>query len=168
MTTKDYLDLAQLVALIAAALYFLVKLAQGWLIVNVSLEGDIERRQVSAIEDALAVMVTVTKGSIGSLRIQEALVRVPAALDPDSVKPLPGARRLVLDPERKHAVDASWAQEGEGSYRLPPGESTIWSVDFRVPRAAVCSVDVVITGVQWPGSFPAQWRCSLVSLPSIP
>jgi hypothetical protein len=164
VTIKDLLDLAQLVALVLAAAFFAVKLAQGWLIVNVSLAGTVERAPVSDTEDALAVSITVTKGSIGSLRVQEALVRVPAALG-EQVKPLVGAQRLLLDPTSSHTVDRTWIDRGQRTYRLPPGESTTWSVDFRVPRGTVCAVEAVVTGLQPPGTVPAQWRCSLVSVP---
>jgi len=95
VTIQDFLYLAQLIALVAAAIFFAIKLAQGWLIVNLSLDAAVQRTTVSPTEDALAVRITVTKGAIGSLRVKEALVRVPASLD-EQIKPLVGAQVSTL------------------------------------------------------------------------
>jgi hypothetical protein len=69
------LEWAQLAALLLAGLYFIVKLAQGWLMVNLSLSVESERcgRRDGETDD-LAISVHLTKGGNGSVRIYDALL----------------------------------------------------------------------------------------------
>ena len=56
------LNWAQLAALIAAGVFFALKLGRGWLMVNVSLAGATERRSRGDGRDDLGISITVTKG----------------------------------------------------------------------------------------------------------
>jgi hypothetical protein len=154
---------AQFAALIAAALFFLFKLAQGWFTVNLSLSGSLDRRAIGG-QDDLAVAVTLTKGAWGSVRVHETAVRVSWE-DGECTTRLLGDRRLLIA-DRGKSIAPGWQPlHGRGSaYRLPPGEGTTWSCHLLVPTDRTCLIEVVVLGIQWPSMHPAQWRLSLVSL----
>ena len=164
------LNWVQLVALAMAGLFFLVKVAQGWLMVNLSLSATTERRGVAndLEHDDLALAVTLTKGGNGSVRIQDTAVRVTSGNDVVAEAKLVGTSRLEVSSDPPYRVLTPWKpveSESQGLYRLPPGEGTVWSAHLTVPSRSVCVVQVAILGRQWPTPFPAQWRCSVVSLP---
>jgi hypothetical protein len=163
------LNWAQFVALVLAGLFFVVKLAQGWLMVNLTLTPETERRvRHDGEHDDLAVSVILSKGGNGSVRIQETSVRVTAEDTVVAEAKLAGTSRLATSPKPPHRVTRPWkpAESESGRlYRLPPGEGTTWSAHLTVPTESAYTVEVVILGRQWPTPFPAQWRCSVVSLP---
>lgn len=163
------LNWAQFVALLAAAAYFLIKIAQGWFVVNLTLSGALDRRARGDQLDDLAVAVTLTKGSTGSLRVRNTAVRVVWEGGQTETR-LVGGERLAVREDGTSLVPG-WRPQQEGSsrdYRLPPGEGTTWSCRAVVPAGRPCRVEVVVLGRQWPSRFPAQWTLSLVSLPLVP
>jgi hypothetical protein len=162
------LNWVQLLALIAAALYFGLKVLQGWLIVNVSLSVTTERAALEPHRDGLAVAVTITKGPIGSVRIDDTLVRVAHTGAAPTTERLVGTRRVSLD-LKQFRIDSDLSELTKNAiYRLPPGESTTWSCWMPVPSGEVCTIEVVVIGHQRPGRLPAQWRASVISLPKTP
>lgn len=167
------LNWAQFVALVLAGLFFIVKLAQGWLMVNLILSPETERRVGHDGEhDVLAVSVTLAKGGNGSVRIHETSVRVTSGDEVVGEAELLGPFRLATSRKPPYRVTRPWKpleSESGRRYRLPPGEGTTWSAHLTtVPTDSVCVVEVVILGGrQWPTPFPAQWRCSVVSLPVV-
>jgi hypothetical protein len=73
----NLLEWAQVFALVFAGLFFMVKLAQGWLMVNMSLSATTERYRGEDVDhDDLALSVTLTKGDNGSVFIMDTSVRV--------------------------------------------------------------------------------------------
>ena len=161
---------AQFTALLAAALFFVVKLLQGWFMVNVSLSGKTERRIREDGYDDLFVTVTVTKGPTGSVRIHDTGVRVicddGSKIGAPKPEELKGAGRLMTTKTRvrtspdkdwfrrtaarlappQHRLDESWSI-AKDLYRLPPGESTMWSCHLRVPTGQTCTVEVAVVGL---------------------
>jgi len=165
-SSMSLLDWVQLLALLAAGVYFTVRVLQGWLIVNVSLSIATERIGLRVGKDGLAIAVTITKGSVGSVRIEDTLVRVVSPNGFVGREPLTGTRRVIIDPV-SYQIDPDFQERSKNVlYRFPPGESTVWSCWLEVPSEEVCTVEVVVIGHQRPSRFPAQWRASSVSLPN--
>jgi hypothetical protein len=169
------LDWAQLVVLVLAAIFLLFKLWQGWYLVSMSLSGATERRpHENENFDDLSVAVTVTTGQVGSLHVHSSSVRI--SWDGGcTTEELVGTAQLKLvhkqeciggQLKRSYAVDQSWERkEGDDAYRMAPKEATVWSCNATVPAGRVCTIEIVIVGVQQPNRGPGQWRASLVSLP---
>lgn len=158
------LQVAQFVALVGAGLFFLIKLGQGWFMVNMSLSGSTDRRVGEDGTDDLAVSLTVTKGNYGSAQIHDTVVRVEWD-GGSSFAELIGTERLSVSQRRPYKVNRSFQQSQiRHYYRLPPGEATTWSCRVQVPTGQTCIVEAVVIGRQWPNRRSAQWRCSLVSM----
>lgn len=170
-TDMNLLSWMQMVALALAGLFFLVKLAQGWLMVNLTLAPTLERRRSAHHPefDDLAVTVTLTKGGNGSVRIQDTAVRVMSGDSIVAEGELAGTSRLEIRSDGSYRLRKPWTpllRERRNMYRLPPGEGTVWSASLTgAPAGSVCVVEIVVLGRQWPTPAPAQWRCSAVSLP---
>jgi hypothetical protein len=164
----SWLELAQLFALLAAGLFFLIKLLQGWFIVNLSLDLQLER--CSGGErgpDLVAVNVKATKGPIGSLRLGEASVRATWLDQSTAPQSLFDGSRLQLLVGGRSALSVPWvADYSRGRYRLPPGESTTWGAVLEVPSGQPVLVEVVVTGRQARWRRLPQWRAKAASLPA--
>jgi hypothetical protein len=175
---KTLLEWTQLFALLLAGTFFLVKLGQGWLMVNLSLSGNAKRTPKGDGFDALAVTVTLTKGSIGSVKIHDTDVLVRWS-DGSKRESLKGTSRIATSPSHSSIVRLPWQSSPpyhivrpwmppakRPLYRLPPGESTAWSCVLSVPTEAICVIEAIVIGTQWPNWYPGQWHCSLISLPA--
>jgi hypothetical protein len=161
------LEWAQFAALILAGLFFAYKLLTGWLMVNLSLSGNLERTTKGDGWDTVVVAITLTKGSLGSARIQSTEVRASWPGGSKS-RALEGAWRLAVSSSSGvYTVNQPWERARKRPlYRLPPNESTVWSCVVDVPTGATCHIEAVVIGVQLPNWWhPGQWRCSLISAP---
>jgi hypothetical protein len=159
---------SQLIALALAALYFAFKVLQGWLVVNVSLSGSVRRAKSSRnTGDLLGVEITVTKGPIGSVIVEQARVRASWDGGAQSIQLFDGHRLATTrDATGRSMLKEPWQVDAAGGrYRLPPGESAVWSCLLAVPAGVPVVVEAVVLGRQPPSRGAAQWRCSFVSLP---
>ena len=162
------LQWAQLVALVAAAVFFFAKAAAGYFLVNMSIDASATRHSVSDREDAIAMTVRLAKGGNGGLRIHDTLVTVSwpggeitTGLNGVSrleLQRMKGARFQIRRPPRDNP--------GRPQYGLPPGDATAFSASVRVPRDAICTIDAVVIGRKWLNRWPGQWRTTIVSLPA--
>jgi hypothetical protein len=121
----------------------------------------------------------LAKGGHGSLQVHDTSVRV--SWDDSSkmttlVRTRRVATRRVPDVQRTGAlrqrldrfeIERPWREHAERPlYRLPPHESTTFTCYTTVPRSALCTVEVALVGVRWPGRRMGQWLMSLVSPPA--
>jgi hypothetical protein len=162
------LEKAQFAALILAGLFFAYKLLTGWLMANLSLSRNLERTTKGDGGDRVVVAITLTKGSLGSAWIHSTEVR--ASWPDGSVSGThEGTSRLEISKSSGvRTVNQPWQQAARKRplYRLPPNESTVWSCVIDVPAEATCLIQTIVIGVQSPNRWqPAQWRCSLISVP---
>jgi hypothetical protein len=171
MPTPLLLEIAkavtQILAFLAAAAFFAYKAITGYLIVNVSLSGKIERSQGTDANDYLAISATVKKGSHGSLELHDARTKV-TWVGGSEERELEGIERLSFQTEkktgRKRVVFTSISTD-KPLLRLTPEEEATFSTLVEVPRSAPCIVKIVITGMLTGGGRVGQWRTSMVSLP---
>ena len=162
------LQWAQLVALVAAAVFFFAKAAAGYFLVNMSIDASATRHSVSDREDAIAMTVRLSKGGNGGLRIHDTLVTVSwpggeittelNGVSRLELQRMKGARFQIRRPPRENP--------GRPQYGLPPGDATAFSASVQVPRDAICTIDAVVIGRKWLNRWPGQWRTTIVSLPA--
>lgn len=139
---------------------------QGWLMVNVSLDGSTDRRSRGDGKYDLAVYVKISKGGNGSVRIHDSPVRATWEGGKTETAHLSGPHRLARTPTPPFTVLEPWRSDPRlGAYRLPPGEGTTWSCLLKVPDGQPCIVEVVVLGRQWPNRRLGQWTFTSASLP---
>lgn len=164
-------DIFQIGALASAACFFVYKAVTGYLRVNLSLSIECRRqRHQNTDDDNLVVCVRLKKGGNGSLALHDAKAQVFYG----SVKHIasfPGIRRSArtnTDPKRQRQhIDLPSEDANSPFLKLVAGEETELATALKVPRSAVCEIEVAILGRQVHGFPFGQWKASCVSLPSI-
>ena len=173
MNLEDIKNLTEILAFIAAGLFFGYKFVAGYFITNLSLSLAC-LRQESPLEgkDFLAVTAKLTKGERGSLDLHDAKVRVNW-MSGHLIEALAGIERQSFSTERLGKTDRkviSFKRRSKKAplLRLSPGEETSLSCCFEVPRESVCTVELVVLGSMRriiPRTRIGQWRASSVSIP---
>jgi hypothetical protein len=161
------LQWAQLVALVAAAGFFLAKAAAGYFLVNMSVDASATRQSLTDERDAIAMTVHLTKGGNGGLRIHDTLATV-SWVGGEIATALSGVSRLELQRVKGGGFQIRKPPRdnpGRPQYGLPPGDATAFSASVEVPRDAICTIDAVVIGRKWLNRWPGQWRTTIVSLP---
>ena len=78
----DLYTATKIIAVVAAAIFFFYKALTGYLVTNMSIELSLSRRRADDNYDYLAVVVTLTKGDRGTVRIQDAKARITEGATP--------------------------------------------------------------------------------------
>jgi hypothetical protein len=161
----DLYTATKIIAVVAAAIFFFYKALTGYLVTNMSIELSLSRRRADDNYDYLAVVVTLTKGDRGTVRIQDAKARITEGATPLPPIPLVGVNRLT-HVQQELPKDWSMASSKNPFLNLSPGEKAQFVTYGRISRAEVCVVEVAILGkLLWNFSRFGQWRASAVSLP---
>jgi len=181
---------AEILALLAAALYFFYRLISGYFKINLSLSV-IPSRQRSPEngKDYLVVLVKLKKGDRGSLTIHDARVNITCE-DGEQI----GEKKEKEPIELIGAVRSSYNEttfivrkKEEGKWvdkavkrkvitferrsadapfiNLTPGERTIFSCTSKVLSDKVCQIEVAVLGYKRLSWVMGQWKASVVSLP---
>lgn len=169
MTWGNAKDLAEVIALSAAAIFFLYKLISGYLIINLTMKVDCERRAINSNkQDILAITVQLSKGDRGSLEIHDATINVECEDRTQEVELL-GFRRSTYRPRDDYEKykKVNWGvQSNEAPFlRLTPGEETQLAAKCLVPKDKPCAVQAVVLGKRTKGWKVGQWKAACVSLP---
>jgi hypothetical protein len=162
-------SLTQVLAFFGAAGFFAYKAITGYLFVNMSLAGALEREHVDEASDDLAVAATLRKGDSGTLELHDARARVSWE-GGNSEAELVGIARLGFDEEHtptfRRRVRFDRTSGTLPLLNLTPSEAATFSAVFRVPRSKTCTVEIAVVGQLKNGrKREHQWRTSLVSLP---
>jgi hypothetical protein len=159
---------AEAFAFASAAGFFLYKAFSGYMIANLTLCLNCERRvSRKAGVDYLVVTAVVRKGDRGAVTLHDAQARISAPAPNEKVlKKLSGIIRLSF----READGILQIQENQSQksplLNLSPGEETMFSTYFEVPSDRPCTVDVTLLGGWlWHGKTTYQWRASQVCLP---
>ena len=172
---EDWKHLAEIVALLAAAAFFVYKLLAGYLFPNLSLELSSCREPIGITgKDALVVTVTLSKGDRGSIRLHDGLVTIKHESPPHMVNErLLGFHRLTSIPtslgiiQRREIVPDTLSRSAP-LLRLTPGDKIIMAAHSQVPSTEICVVEVTLLGKRDGSRKFGQWRGSLISLPKRP
>ena len=157
-------------AFLSAGAFFLYKMFSGYMIANLTLGLNCDRRVSGQLGvDYLVVSASVKKGDRGAVTLHDAKARISApAPEEEALKSLSGISRLSYKTSGKILEIREKQSESNPLLNLSPGEETVFSTFFRVPSDQPCTVDVTLLGV-WPWHFKTkyQWRASQVSLPIV-
>lgn len=160
---------AEIIAYLSAAAFFIYKAIAGYLIVNVSVSGTIDRVRANDTEDHLTVAATVKKGSNGSVELHDARARASYGDNKTKDMPFVGIERLSFKSADhrggRKLVAFGTSSERNPLLRLAPEEEATFSGIVRVPISEACVVEVVFIGKRTGSWKVGQWRTSLVSLP---
>lgn len=162
--TLDKVETAlKIVALVAAAAFFLWKLFTGWLIVNLALQVTEIRQVKNERVDFLAISILLDKGTTDSVWLKHVSVRVT----PEGQSPLPpisltGYRRLNTVGDK---LDWSAEDTTQDKWAVSPGEKLQLGAWCEVPTGIPARIEVAVLGTRpfWTPGF--QWRATTVSLP---
>ena len=185
MDSGVLLSLAQLVALISAALFFGYKFVTGYFRLDLSVLVTCQRE--NSTENGLDTLVVTTlleKGTDGTLELHDAQAKIAMAGRIEYLD-FPGIRRSSYvdgSDELTSGINAriNWNEDHAKSPRIhmTPGEKTEIALFCRVPSEEVCTIEVAIAGRKSFGILKSfarifgqpkmgQWKACSVSLPKM-
>ena len=161
---KNY---AQVAAWLVGALYFVVKLVQGYLVVDMSVTVVPTRQASSSVDtDYLVASVTLNKGERASFRLHDAKIVVGQGETRQESK-LDFQRFSFRRDKKLLSINFEKPSARVPTLNLAPGESANVATWFTVSSAEPCLVEVVVIGTGFSSLVVGQWRASAVSLPLI-
>jgi hypothetical protein len=144
-------NIGQALAWLAAAFFFIWKVAGGYSVINMSVALKAQRFHRNADRDRLKVRLELTKGDRASLLLKDIVLRCTAD----------ASTGAVVDEQRIDEI-SRLNKQLSNTLRLTPGEATHFERAFEIPADAVARIDVRIQGKSF---FRGQWRASVVSVP---
>lgn len=158
-------SILKIVAIISAAGFFGWKIIAGWLIVNLEIEIQTDRRKMDEQNDWLSINLLLKKGNTDALWLKDIVVRL---YTPDGVQIFDN---ITFDEFQsldivKEKIRWSPPAKDRRKYTIAPGEvfrfGTIRSVKSNNPLI----IEAAVFGKRafWPKGF--QWRSSVTSLPN--
>jgi len=155
--------IAEIIALISIAGYFLYQNAAGWKEVSMSIDVNTQRVHdpCDKDKDILGVFVKLKNGNTGTIRITDAT----AAVKYDKttiVKTLEGIVRYEVENEKVIQGKQSIEKPRTG---LGPNEEILLSTYASVSADAVCVVDVTVLAKRKLRTYCSEGRSATVSLP---
>jgi hypothetical protein len=153
------------VGFIGAGLFFFYKFISGYLLINMSISVEFKRRNLSVGDEEMLVITTkLKKGDQGAVLLHDAQARVSYS-DKSFIVPFSDIERLSFSHQSNPSRQAiAWSRSKKAPFiRMSPGEETEFSSTCRVPKQALCKVEVVILGHRPTSGKFGQWRASCVS-----
>ena len=163
---EDAKNLIEIVTFIAAAVFLLYKLFDGWGLVNLSLELSAVRHEGTQT-DRVVVGLKLVKGDRGSLELHTVELRCTQTNNGhQKLVRIPQIYRLGvkadggLDPKESR-IQWNIVDQRHAYISLPPGESTQYSHTFDIPHAEPCSIEAIVVGKRPVSTRQGQWRASI-------
>lgn len=154
-TTKNFAELTQGIAVIAAAVFFAWKWASGYMAFDMSVGATTRRFRRPGEKDLLVVNIALTKGDRESALLKSIKLYLSDPRDPSSA-------------EEVEIVDAN-LKAADRAIRLTPGEATTFEHLIELPVDA--DVKVAAEVVATSGFFDlfnievkGYWRCTAISV----
>jgi len=162
---KNY---AQVLAWALAAVYFIVKLVQGYLVIDLSVTVSPTRQHTNDPDlDYLVASVQLVRGDKGSIRMHDAVLVVRQSGDEQRTN-LP-IHRFSFRRDGQFGpllrLDFAKTSSRVPTLNLAPGETVTLSECLKVRRDAPCVVEAFVLGTGFASPVVGQWRASAVSLP---
>lgn len=160
--------LLESLAIVAALWFFAYKVAAGWMIPNLRLSIQTERRHRSDTADDLVVKVVLDKGQTDGL----ALYAVKLNLEPVGAGETPEQEIDLSEIKRLCTTEGGvkWKSTDERPLYLAAGDLMEFSAVTAVKRSAAYKVQAVVVGRRaWieVTRHPSQWRSCCISLPQL-
>lgn len=173
---KDIKNAATYLSAVTIFVFFLYKLITGWLFINLTLKAEASReKDAGGGDDHLSVKVTLTKGSIDSLWLEDVEIRVSGISDNEAVvseqiiRPLNFKKLELKNINTPHAD--YWTGTADSKYVMSTEEETVFSAYTRIRPGIAYSAEIVVVGerpfysITRKKQTKIQWRASLVVLP---
>lgn len=171
MKPEEAKAVAETIALACAAGFFIYKVAAGYLYGDLSLSISSTRPHSIDDADLLTITAKLKKGGRGSILLHDVQARLTYDGQVQNQNPrFVGFLRQSYKTERVGCTDrkiVNWDKLSESAplLRLTASEETEFSCCAKVPKGAVCVVEVAVLGQVRPGSPVSQWKASHVSTP---
>lgn len=165
-------SLAEIIALAAAAGFFLYRALAGYFIVNMSSRIHCRRQHISGTtEDYLQVTLELSKGDKGTIQIHDAQAKFTMANGLKYLRPFLGIDRRGHKPdsanENRKKIDWGMQSKKNPLLNLSPGEQAQFSCMAEVPTGAPCTIEVAVLGRRLHHWKMGQWRASCLSFPEV-
>jgi hypothetical protein len=169
MKPEDVKAIAETIALISAAGFFIYKIYDGYFFVDLSLSISSKRSHSTDEADLLVITVKLKKGSRGSIRLHDVQAKLSYDEQVQS-RAFVGFHRQSYKTDPVGHTDrktVNWDKLSVSTplLRLPPDEKTEFSCYAEVPKRAVCIVEVAVLGRERSWRGLGQWKASHVSAP---
>ena len=172
-------DVIKILTFAAALIFFAYKLFVGWLFINLNVKIEPERMSMDANMDHLSLKLTLEKGSIDSLWLEDVQFRYSEMMETDKgfmpvplgkIKPI-GMHKTSYPLAGKIDISTLWEGEKSNYYVLSPKEEATFSTYTTVEKGKIILVEVIVIGtrpfysIEYKSHRPIQWRSSLIVLP---
>jgi hypothetical protein len=163
----------------AALIFFAYKLLVGWMFINLNVKIEPERKNLDANNDHLVLKLTLEKGSIDSLWLEDVQIRFSEITETGNelkqtpigkIKPI-GMHKTNFSIDGNNDISALWEGERSDYYVLSPNEDATFSTYTTVGKGKVILIEVIVLGtrpfysIQYKHRKPIQWRSSVIVLP---
>ncbi|MGA2908675.1 MAG: hypothetical protein ABSE36_13310 [Terracidiphilus sp.] len=169
MTQNDISEIvknyAQVVAWAAGATYFIMKIIQGYWIVDMSVKVSLTRQHSDlSDEDYIGASVELVKGEISSVQLHDATLVVRQA-GRDQKVTLPIQRFSFRTANGLRKINFDKFSSSVPTLNLAAGETATIGAWVKVNRGQPCVIEAVVIGTGFSSHKVGQWRASAVSLP---
>ena len=163
--------MVQTLALVIAAVVFVLRWSSGFFYVNLSLSLSTDRCKAGEASDYLTVTARIAKENYAAIELHDAKARV-SWYNTDGlnsvVRELIGIYRLTTERLDGVVKVTEWKKSTEAPLlQFPPHDQCQFSCYFEVPSNAVCTVELVVIGLKKNAILRRrpQWRVSSISVP---
>lgn len=166
-STENIKNIAETIAIFAAAGYFLYKALTGWLVANLEISIETDRHSTDK-KDLLAFKINLKKGSIDTLQIKDIKARIYTInMVTQQIEEIiqefdfSEIERLKVDNKGK----ILWGSTIKKNVSLSPNESFHLGRYCEVTKGQPVIVEAVLFGDRtfWKKGF--QWKATVVSMP---
>lgn len=167
LTLVEIKEVAKVFALVAAGLFFCVKLVSGYAKVNLSTRLKLERQRGENGKDVLMVRVELVKGDRATLMLHDVSGRVSSG-DGSLELVFPGLERKSFKMRDTGRRSVAWKRSSRKTpyLQLVAGDSMEVATAVDVPRDAICEVEVRVLGCRKRRKKTGQWLATGVSVPA--
>ena len=158
----------QIIALVILTAYFMYRNKTGWMEISMSMDIETERIHDpnNVNDDILAIKVNFKNGNYGSIRLTDAIAAISYDATTEAVPKVNELDGLVRYDYKGWKIIHGKPHPKISTSGLGPEQEVELSTYFKVPRDAICNVDVTILAKRARLDYhPNESRSSTVSLP---
>lgn len=147
-------DLAEAIALLAAAAFFFWKLISGYLVANLTITPTLHRARSNGNNDSLLTTINLVKGDRESLLLQEVKITIT------------GEKGTIVSQN----LNSPRVENSRRLIRLSPSETAQFDHLCMVPTGETCEIEIAIKGTSGfiplgPVTRGGFWKVHKISLP---
>jgi hypothetical protein len=167
-------DILKVAGATVTLLFFGYKLLTGWLIINLNVDLEAERKPLDDTTDHLSLSVKLEKGGTDSVWMKIVELRVSQLVEEGGVFKAENSKtiRAFGTKKTKSTIkEAGWGDELPEAYTISPDESTVFGAYTVIESKKPYLIEVMILGtrpfygIESRQGKPIQWRASKIVLP---